>query len=228
MTRTPVQLPTLRTWVRQPEAVEALTAYFQPDREPEVMPHYEGSRFEGLAGGGDRPEVANQITADDLIALNCLSVRAPVEVALNLLEGPLGKDIAALLAQIPTDVHINDDAAAELFAPLAPARQAWDLLEEPDDMGWVTTNKLLARKRPKLIPVYDSVVQCVLGRPEGVWNWLRDLMMAEDGALPAALAEAAGQARVPGHVTPLRVLDVVLWMRHRPVHLRSRCPGPAA
>ncbi|WP_245936397.1 DUF6308 family protein [Streptomyces cahuitamycinicus] len=34
-----------------------------------------GSRFEHLAGGGDRQAVANTVTADDLIAVQTLSVR---------------------------------------------------------------------------------------------------------------------------------------------------------
>ncbi|WP_406130679.1 DUF6308 family protein [Streptomyces canus] len=36
---------------------------------------FTGSRFEHLAGGGDRQAVANVVTADDLIAVQTLSVR---------------------------------------------------------------------------------------------------------------------------------------------------------
>jgi len=32
--------------------------------------------------------------------------------------------------------------------------------------------KLLARKRPSLIPVYDEIVRCAFGWPENIWTAL--------------------------------------------------------
>jgi hypothetical protein len=184
--------------------------------------HSPGSRFEFFAGGGDRPEVADTITADDLVAVTMLSVDVPGDVALMLLEGELGPDVGRLLAQVPTDVALTDPGAAPLFATSSPARVAWDLLEEPRGMGWVITSKLLARKRPRLLPVYDRVVRCALGEPVGLWNWL--LAMSADGRLEQRLTAVRDRARVPDGVSLLRVLDV--WMRHRPTHLTYGCPGP--
>ncbi len=80
------------------------------------MPRYSGSSFEFLAGGGARPETANRITPDDLVAVTLLSVNVPGDVALQLLEGNLGPDITRHLEQIPTNASINDPAAVELFA----------------------------------------------------------------------------------------------------------------
>ncbi|MDQ0688688.1 hypothetical protein QFZ56_007651 [Streptomyces achromogenes] len=51
---------------------------------------FTGSRFEHLAGGGDRPEVADRFTAEDLITVQTLSVTLAVPVALDILEGRLG------------------------------------------------------------------------------------------------------------------------------------------
>ena len=71
------------------------------------------------AGRGDRPETANQITLDDLVAVTLLSVDVPGDVALQLLEGNLGPDITRHLQPIPTNVSIKDPPAAELFATLS-------------------------------------------------------------------------------------------------------------
>lgn len=78
--------------------------------------------------------------------------------------------------------------------------------------------KLLARKRPHLIPVYDQVIRCLLGRPEKVWLKQHDQLAADDGALRQELRSLRSPADVPGHVSLLRVLDVVLWMSHRTKH----------
>jgi hypothetical protein len=225
MPRTPIDLPTLLSWVEHPQATEHLRSYYEPDRAPEAMPYYAGSRFEFFAGGGDRPETADRITLDDLVAVTMLRVDVPGDVALQLFEGDLGPAIAEHLEHIPTDVSINDPAAAELFADGSPARRAWALLEKPFRMGWVTTNKLLARKRPQLIPVYDQVVQCAFGEPAGLWNWLV-AMFADDGrVLNDRLLAARDAAGVSRDVTALRVLDVIVWMRHRTDHRLGRCPN---
>ena len=50
------------------------------------MPRYSSSRFEFLAGRGDRPEAANPVTLDDLVAVTLLSVDVPGDVAPQLLE----------------------------------------------------------------------------------------------------------------------------------------------
>lgn len=220
----PVGLAELLAVVDDPQATTDLRNYFQPDLPEGVAPHYAGSRFEFIGGGGDRPETANQITLDDLVAVTLLEVHVPGDVALQLLEGSLGPDVARHLEQIPTDVSIGDPVAAQLFSTASHARVAWDLLEEPYGMGWVITNKLLARKRPRLIPVYDRVVRCAYGRPGGLWNWLSALFAENGGVLTERLLAAHEAAGLSPHITPLRVLDVIVWMRHGPHHLLSRCP----
>lgn len=221
-----MDLPTLLGWVNHPQAIEDLRSYFAPDRAPGTMPRYAGSRFEFFAGGGDRPETVNQIAIDDLVAVTLLRVDVPADVALQLFEGDLGPAVAAHLVQIPTDVGINDAAATELFAPGSPARDAWRLLEKPHGMGWVITNKLLARKRPKLIPVYDQVVQCAFGEPKGLWDWLLAMFATDGRGLNDRLLAARNAAGVSREVTALRVLDVIVWMRHKADHRLGRCPDP--
>lgn len=73
---------------------------------------FTGGRFEHLAGGGDRRQVANRFTAEDLIAVQTLSVTVPAPVALDLLEGPLGTQLCELLRGIPADVDLSDADAS--------------------------------------------------------------------------------------------------------------------
>ena len=220
-----LSLDDLLTLVEGPRAVEDLRAYYEPGRAPRRMPTYSGSRFEFLAGGGDRPDTANRITHEDLVAVTMLEVDVPGDVALALLEGDLGLDVAGHLAEIPTDVPITDPLAPGLLGTGSHADAAWDILEEPHGMGWVITNKLLARKRPQLIPVYDRVTRCAYGRPDGLWLWLVGLFAEDGGVLGERLAAARKAAGLPDCVTDLRTLDVITWMRHHREHTQTNCAG---
>ena len=227
----PVTLDRVLQVVRSPRAIADLSAYVEPARAPGAVPRHPGSRFEFLAGGGDRPEAADRITHDDLVAVSLLSAGVPGDVALQLLEGALGRDIASLLESVPVDVGIEDPAAVQLFSTVSPVTLARDLLEEPPGMDWFLASTLLARKRPRLVPVYDRVGRCAYGLPDEQWGWMLQAFQ-DDGAyqggkarLHDELVAAREAARVPERISPLRVLDVIVWMRHRPVHLENGCPG---
>jgi hypothetical protein len=149
----------------------------------------------------------------------------PIEVAIALLEGDLGSEIASELRQLPIDVDLSDDRAYDYVADGGPADRAWRLLKDCDQVGWVTAGKVLARKRPRLIPVYDNVVRCVYGSPRGFWLWLHGQLRADGAVLIDRLRELHRAADLPAAISPLRTLDVVVWMRHRRTHLPHRCGG---
>ncbi len=179
---------------------------------------FAGSRFESLCGGGDRAEVANRVVADDLVALTMLSVNVPAYVALDLVEGEDGRKLTDLLADIPTNLDLGAPGAAEALQEGSSAWRAYDLLRRRGTrrfpgIGWVTASKLLARKRPRLVPVYDSVVSDAIGSPKRVWDYFNTVF--QDKRLTEALAERRTEAKVPVNVTLPRVLDVVLWMGYR-------------
>jgi hypothetical protein len=177
------------------QAVEELRWYFGIGQPPGAA-SFTGRRFEHLAGGGDRPEAANAVTADDLIAVQTLSVTIPAEAALDLLEGRLGARLSDLLYEIPNRVDMAEADAADL-APGSPADAAWRLLTGQPGIGWVTAGKLLARKRPRFLPVYDQVVRCVLGRPASFWLDLHAALRADDRALHHELVALRRSARIP-------------------------------
>ncbi|WP_405622967.1 DUF6308 family protein [Streptomyces sp. NBC_00076] len=79
------------------------------------------------------------------------------------------------------------------------------------------------RKRPRLLPVYDQVVRCVLGRPKSFWL---DALRADNHALHRELMALRQSADLPATGSALRVCDVVLWMHHRTDHHREAASGP--
>ena len=101
--------------------------------------------------------------------MSILSVRVIRYYALDVLVYQ-GREISGLLAQIPVDVTLADAGADKLVAEGGPAWELWHLLHDirpPLDrsrLGPVAAGKLLARKRPQLIPVYDSYVERALSR----------------------------------------------------------------
>ncbi|WP_239072475.1 DUF6308 family protein [Streptomyces bauhiniae] len=185
---------------------------------------YTGARFEHLGGGGDRVGVADVVTAEDLVAVQMLSVTVPERVSLDLLEGDLGQQMSKLLREIPCELDMVDAEAEELESGSA-AEWAWDLLDAQYGVGWVKAGKLLARKRPRLLPVYDRVVRCVLGSPSSFWLDLHRALRADGRALHHELLDLRERAGVPKTVSALRVCDVVLWMAHHEDHRPLRCPG---
>ena len=203
----------LRMRVAGPRAVTDLRRYYGVGLSSGAAP-FTGSRFEFLCGGGDRPECADRITAEDLVAVQTLSVTVPVPVALDILEGDLGTRLSGLLHAIPRGIDMADADVSDL-APGSPADQAWHLLRDQVDVGWVTAGKVLARKRPRLLPVYDRVVRCALGRPRPFWLGLHAALREDDGALHRQLVELRQVAGLPDTISALRVADVAVWMGHR-------------
>ncbi|MEU3511322.1 DUF6308 family protein [Streptomyces longwoodensis] len=205
----------LRVLLSSEPVISDLRHYFGIGVPPGGMP-FTGSRFEHLAGGGDWPEVADRITAEDLVAVQTLSVTVPAPVALDILEGRLGARLSGLLHAIPRDIDMVD-ADAVVVADGSPADQAWGLLCEQYRVNWVIAGKVLARKRPRLIPVYDRIVRCAVGRPPSFWLALHTALREDDAALHRQLLELRQAAGLPETVSALRVCDVAVWMNHRAV-----------
>jgi len=92
-----------------------------------------------------------------------------------------------------------------------PAGQLWNRLQKLDGVGPVVGGKLLARKRPHLAPIADSVVIAALQPARGqFWATLRECLRDEQ------IRNDIERLRPAGHpaLTVLRLLDVAVWMRH--------------
>jgi len=206
-------------------ATDDLRNYFEPDRPPGTAPAYARSRFGSLAGGGDRPETSDRITADDVVAASLVSRGVPGDVAVELLEGDLGADISWHLEQIPVALAIDEPDAAEHRATFRHLSTAWFLLAEQPGMEGAVISALLARKRPRLVPVQDRVTRCAYGRPGDVGGWLAELFADADVRLSGRLVAVGEAAGLSEALPALLVLDAVVWMRHHRVHLDNGCPG---
>ncbi|WP_159803056.1 DUF6308 family protein [Arthrobacter zhaoguopingii] len=175
-----------------------------------------GTRFDDWADGGDHPHVADRITADDLVAVSFLSVDIKGRAAIGLLE-TYADEINKLLQQIPVDVDLWDADIEALNSPDSPASQLWHVLRGGKYGRWgigpTRTSKIMARKRPRLIPIYDSVVRPLMGLDHSGGQWTTWHAALNDGTdLPARLEAIRRAAEVPANISALRVMDIVLWM----------------
>lgn len=174
---------------------------------------FTGSLFELLA---DTDPYA--FTAQDLVALHALSEAVPARVAYWLLGHEGQTRTAVLLRRVPLDVDIWDDEAAALLARGGPLWHLWDLLqrgcwphEDPaNDMGATRISKLLATKRPRLVPVSDSFVSTALPTNH---RWAATRQALRDPDRRARIADLTSGA--PAHVSLLRRIDAVVWYLNR-------------
>ncbi len=150
----------------------------------------------------------NEITANDIVAVSMLSVDIPPEVSHWLLND--GRDeISALLSEIPTNLDIWDADSLLDDAGSSPLYGLWRTISGHDGMGPTKTSKLLAAKRPHLVPVQDRVVVSLM---PAVPNWWRAWATAlKDPELRLFLSIAAGGGIVESQAGLLRRVDALLW-----------------
>lgn len=153
---------------------------------------------------GDNPQ--NEISNDDLLALTTLDVQLK-PLALRQLLGNRSEEARRLLADVPSDMDLWEASDDVLLA----AEAFWEFLRSLPGVDWVIAGKLGARKRPRLVPVLDSVTMPMLGAPsEAVWATIRASL--SDGRRRQRI-EALRPAGISSEVSLLRLLDVALWMR---------------
>ena len=142
-----------------------------------------------------------------------LSVNVPAQAAVRL----LGRDSAVvngLLSQIPADLDIVD-APPLMLSGDSPAGQLWDVLRKGrDGLGPTTTSKLLAAKRPRLLPIWDSFVEQTTGLSTiGYWSKFQYVLNDDHRLVWDWLGELRSCApNVSNSISELRILDVLLWM----------------
>lgn len=192
---------------REQDAVRLLQTYFAPRPEG----RYSGAYFERLGGGGDRPEVADTFTADDLVAVSLLAVDIGGDAALDLLVTRRDR-LGALLREIPRDVALADLTADEVGDGWT-VRPLYRELMSIGGLGETSVTKLIARKRPHLVPILDSVVADELGVVKGrYWRPLHEWLVADDRRMHRRLESLRETAGIGADISVLRVFDVLVWM----------------
>ncbi|MFC9640011.1 DUF6308 family protein [Streptomyces mirabilis] len=200
--------------------VRLLVEYFTRRRSRGDL-FYSGAHFERLGGGGDAEHVANRFDSNDLVAITTLSVSLEPHGAINLLTDPDGH-WAHLLSLVPRDSRLENPGSDALIAEGGPAWELWERLagsmqhpSKPDGSGPVVAGKLLARKRPHLIPIYDIRIKQLFERPKtdhSFWAALAAALRADNGALHDQLVRLRDKAAIGEDIGVLRVFDVIAWM----------------
>lgn len=168
---------------------------------------FAGIIFDSVGTDGKNPD---RFTESDLLAVTLLDVviKAPVVRRLLADEPEAADDFRADLHEVRADLDIWNAADADFDA----AERVWQRLRKYPGIDWVTAGKLLARKRPRLIPVIDSVIVEAVGAPgAGYWEAYRSALGDSDRLSRVRYLRPAG---LDSTVSDLRVLDTALWMRH--------------
>jgi len=166
-----------------------------------------------------------RIAAADIVACSMLDAAIPAPAAAWILSAEGQWLTTEILADIPS----HDDLwscgassilrAADLFQLLrAPTSQ---LPASPDTsaLGQATATRLLAAKRPRLVPIDDRQIRQTLRYPkDALWfrRW-RDIMDDELIGLARTARHLAGADRPTAvNLSELRVLDIVVRQRAKP------------
>ncbi|WP_148281329.1 DUF6308 family protein [Gordonia sp. KTR9] len=187
-------------------AVGILRAYFG---DPYPGATYTGASFDDWDSTGTRTADVNVFTADDFVAIGLLSVDAGAVAARTLLRDRRD-DFSQLLAAVGPDRDLADEPG-----PIDRTWPAWRLETEllgVRGIGVTIATKLIARKRPRLYPVYDTVVAKVLNTRTAHLVPIHTALRT-DPDLRRRIVAAREHAELPPTVSELRVLDVIAWMQ---------------
>lgn len=151
------------------------------------------------------PNEPNKFSPSDLLAITLLEVNvAPLGVRRLLPGGRLAPTVSMLLERVPLGVPIWEATDAAL----GWATCLWHILDQHvPNVGPTTAGKLLARKRPELIPIVDETVTRALKCTKTTyWSTFREVL---------GTRKRRGQLEAlrPGYPL-LRTLDTVIWMHN--------------
>jgi hypothetical protein len=194
-------------------AVDVLQQYFADPDPAKPSVGLWGRHFESFAADA---EYANEITTADVASLLLLSITRDL--------GGIMLDVQANSHQVSKLLHaIPQTPLHEVpHAVIAPDSAAWNLHALLKSMGAqnndVAAAKLLARKRPHLLPIYDNRVKRVLSTPDMplrhinmwdcYWTWFAANAERAEGVM-----ELRGEVSKLERLSLLRIMDVVLWMK---------------
>ena len=130
---------------------------------------FSGRWFEKFAAIGDQ----DRFEPSDILAVEALSVDVRTESAAKLVLTEADR-FSDLLAQIPPGVDLWE-VDRSVVGSSSAAHKLHAALDGLRDVGWVTAGKLMAAKRPRLIPILDKEVKTVLKPPkEHFWVTMHD------------------------------------------------------
>jgi Family of unknown function (DUF6308) len=176
-----------------------------PGLDRAVAAYFAERGFAGMTFADLGRNPPDEIIPDDLLAVSLLDISWRPEVV-RILLGTHKRQFGELLAGLPRATDLWD-ASSETMKRIDAM---WDALTAVEGIGTASASKLLARKRPRLCPISDSVVIKAVDVPGRTWDVLHCLLRdpaarARVEALRPASAAAASL---------LRILDVAVWVSH--------------
>ena len=190
---------------RVENAVENLLA--KPNLRKLVEEYLKGPPETQFAGGlfddlkSNKPNV---VEASDLVAVSLLDVRFGANAVKKLLDEEF---ITREISEIPSNQdlwEVNEDVLENL-------EKAFLKLKGLEGVGRTKATKLLARKRPRVAPISDSVVEKFYGLPE--WEHLRPLRrLLESNSSYVKQIKDLVEPQIGYVPTVLRILDISIWM----------------
>jgi len=179
----------------------------------------EGQYFEKLYDSAS----PNEFTAGDLLAVTALSVVVPASTSSWLLSPEGRTDTRRLLKPIiPTwsIETLNQNQFVQRLGEKSNAWRLWVLLLKQRGIGSTIAGKLLAAKRPLLIPISDAYVKDTLVTSErDIWRCMWTILGDEE--LRNGLSEIRHAVPAAANLSLLRVLDIIAWSHGRQVHSRG-------
>ncbi|MFH5212252.1 DUF6308 family protein [Antrihabitans sp. NCIMB 15449] len=170
---------------------------------------YVGAYYDSWDTHKSTADDSDRFTADDLIAVTFLSVNVKPLAARQILATHADR-YTDLLAQIGPDRNLTDESDTP-----TPAWPAWQLdteLRKLPGIGRTIASKLMARKRPQLLPIWDTVIAAVLNAHNHHLEPIRVALRHNDSELDRRLRRIRDAAGLPDQISVLRTLDVVTWM----------------
>lgn len=201
-----MRLPQLLDDADDHGAIDVLSRYYARGVYAGQAP-FTGASFDAWDSSGTRAADSNRFTADDVIAVSLLSVSVPAAAAIELLDAR-ADEFTKLLVDVGDDRDLVDER--DPWADDWPGWLLWKALVSLRGVGPTTASKLFARKRPRLRPIYDSVVAEVTGSNK-IWEPLRAELVSRP-ELHDRLIRLRGEVGLSSDVSPLRIFDVVAWM----------------
>lgn len=166
---------------------------------------FAGRHFETLSAMGE----PDKFTATDLLAVEALSIKFPSDAAVVLLDEKRAESLNEELLGIPANKNMWEVPRKVFEKGQAADRLHTKLQEVLPGVGWVTAGKLMAAKRPKLIPVFDTFVKDELKPPSGYfWESMYDQLA--DPRRREVISHMVSCAS--DRVSLLRCIDVAVWM----------------
>lgn len=164
------------------------------------------SNFAAYSFNLDGPNPHSEFTSDDLLALNFLDVPiGPLTYRQFKKQEP---DLSETLARVDPTVALWE--VDENHPGYRAANELWEALDRIYGVGTITAHKLLARKRPHLIPILDSSVISFYERDTSQY-WIPLGRALRDENRRSAIESLRPNDPRAHELSVLRILDIAIW-----------------